>query len=222
MFIWLRVIILLVAGSLISFQFFTAPDCIYINGKKLKYIPYINTIWESYLYEQTKDWRDIILRDKTFHEQPLENRLQIANNFYFREIATKEKVGSQPDVIKKNLKEHLQNTARVMDLNTFRSLFSEYDDLPDNQIKIKIYEKFYKKDISKQEFDDSFLRKSFDGNEVQTVKIPGPHYSMLPSKDLTVLVSRTFVIIISAAILYFILFILEKRYIKTDRSKRKL
>jgi hypothetical protein len=206
---WFRILIVLIAGSLISLRLFTAPNCIYMNGMKMKYVQFLEKTWESYLHEQAKEWRESILWEKTFNEQPLEIRVGVANNFFLREIATKEKVASQPQKIKEALRKYIEDAAKVMDIYTFLLLFPEYDDLSDNEIKIKMFNRYYKKDMSIQDFNDSFLHKAADNPIIQSVKIPGPHYKILPSMDLAILLSHTFS-------LYLILLIVERRGVKNS------
>ena len=176
----------------------------------------METTWKSYLHEQAKGWREGILLEETFHEQPLEIRTGVANSFFLREIAIKEEVASQPQKIKEALRKYIENSAKVMDIYSFLLLFPEYDDLPDNEIKTKMYNKYYKKDMSIQDFNESFLIKDAGDNSIENVKIPGPHYKMLPSNDLAILLSHTLGIVVAAVALYFILLIVEGRGVKNS------
>lgn len=215
---WFRILIVLIAGLLISLRLFTAPNCIYMNGVKMKYTQFVETTWKSYLYEQAKEWREGILLEKTFHEQPLEVRTGVANNFFLREIAIKEGVASQPQKIKEAFRKYIEDSAKVMDIYSFLLLFPEYDDLPDDEIRGKMYNQYYNKDMSIQDFNDSLLNKGDKDNVIENVKIPGPHYKMLPSKDLAILFSHTLGIVVAAVAFYFILLIVEGRETK-DSSK---
>jgi len=198
---WLRIIILLIAGILVSLRLFLAPECVYINGIKMKYTPFKYTTWESYLHEQTKGWNDTILRDRSFHEQPLETRVRVAKNYYSREIATKLDVLNQPPEMKERLRKYVENTAKVTGVYTFRRIFPEYDDLSDEDIKKRMYEKFYEKDMSQEEFNESFLNDVSQSNIHGIVRIAGPHNSMMPSKDITTVAIHSTGIAVLAATL---------------------
>ena len=211
---WFRILIIFIGGSLISLRLFAAPSCIYMNGVKMKYIQFVETTWKSYLYEQVKGWREGILLEKTFHEQPLEIRTGVANSFFLREIAIREEVASQPQKIREALRKYVEDSAKVMDIYSFLLLFPEYDDLPDNEIKIKMYNQYYKKDMSIQDFNESFLNKDMRGNIIEKVKIPGPHYKMLPSNDVDILLSHILGIVVAAVALYLILLVIERRRVK--------
>ena len=84
--------------------------------------------------DNTKDWDKNILRDKTFNEQPMDARLRVAKNYYFRNVASKPDVSHQSKKIKDKLEAYFYETAQVIDEATFREIFPEYDDLSNEEV----------------------------------------------------------------------------------------
>lgn len=218
MFRWGRIVILLIGGSLLFLRLITAPEYIEIQGVKMKYMPSKYIYLTEFISDHTKHWDEEILIDKTFHENPLHIRLAVSQNYYMKKIATMPDVSDQSEEIKNKLKTYFSNTAKVMDETSFIKIYPEYKDLSNEEIRQKMYEKIYKKELSLGEFNTLFSVRPYTlTNEEKKilVKVPGPHKDLIPSKDTgTIIIHSLGIIIFTGTILIILLFTERNRKVK--------
>ena len=210
---WIRILILVIGGTILASRLLWPPIYVNIGNVKVKYVPYEFVSYKDYIKERTKGWQKII-EDISYLEQPIKTRMTVATNYYNRNIVQDINVKDQPKEIKDKLYGYVVNSAKVIDINTFRDILPEYKELSDDQIKNKMYVKFYNKDMTFEDFSKEFTKNHLslgpEENKV-LVKITGPHYGIIPTINVELLVAQCVGIIAVIVFAYCAISILEKK-----------
>lgn len=220
MFKWFRILVVLIGLCLIALRLIIAPEYVKINDIKMKYTPFRYISLGEFIRDNTKDWDKNILRDKTFNEQPMDTRLRVAKNYYFRNVASKPDVSHQSKEIKDKLEAYFYETAQVIDEATFREIFPEYDVLSNEEVKVKLFDRFYKKEMSFDEFDNLFSKRNYrltDKERQIIVKVSGPHNELMPSKDIATIIIHSLGIVVFVGIISYLLIVVERNRKSSQR-----
>lgn len=92
--------------------------------------------------------------------------------------------------------------------------------MPDQPLGQAIYEKFYKKDMSFPEFSRVFKEGISQNMKNRMVKIRGPHFNLVPSKDHKTAIIHSIGIAVLGIVIFLATVIFEKVKAKKKNIKR--